>query len=55
MRVEFTAVVEVPDGTPMDAVEEWVEFELGTKGSMASDNPLAGESISCIRVDVSQG
>lgn len=55
MRVEIKAVVEVPDGTPIEAVEEWVEFELGTKGSMSSDNPLAGESITCIRVDVSQG
>ncbi|WP_157896782.1 hypothetical protein [Acidovorax carolinensis] len=54
MRVEITAIVEVPDGTPIDAIEEWVEFELGTKGAMSSDNPLAGESMACIRVDISQ-
>lgn len=52
MRVEIKAVIEVPDGTPMEAVEEWVEFELGYNGSMSADNPLAGESITCTRVEV---
>ena len=52
MRIEITAVVEVPDGTPMEAVVEWIEFELGSKGSMSADNPLSGESLVCSRVDV---
>lgn len=55
MRVEITAVVEVPDGTPMDAVEEWVEFEMGSNGRMSADNPLAGESLACTNVDVREG
>jgi hypothetical protein len=51
MRIEIRAVVEVPDGTPMDAVEEWVKYELGA-GSMPQSNPLSGESMSCSSIDV---
>lgn len=52
MQIEITAVVDVPDGTPMDAVEEWIEFEMGSRGGMSAENPLAGESFACSRVDI---
>ena len=32
MRIEVRAVVEVPDNTPMEAIEEWVQYELGAGG-----------------------
>ena len=32
MRIEVRAVVEVPDHTPMEAIEEWVQYELGAGG-----------------------
>lgn len=54
MQVEIKAVIEVPDGTSMEAFEEWVEFELGYSGSMAADNPLVGACITCTRVEVNQ-
>lgn len=52
MQVQITAVVEVPDGTPAEAIEEWVKFELGAKGSLSMNNPLSTESLRCTRVDV---
>jgi hypothetical protein len=55
MRIEITAVVEVPDGTPMDAVEEWIEFEMGSSAGMSANNPLCGESLACTSVDVREG
>ena len=51
MRIEVRAVVEVPDNTPMEAIEEWVQYELGA-GGMAQSNPLADHSLHCISVDV---
>ncbi|WCT26635.1 hypothetical protein [Acidovorax temperans] len=44
MRIEVRAVVEVPDNTPMEAIEEWVQYELGA-GGMAQSNPLAEHSL----------
>ena len=38
MRIEVRAVVEVPDNTPMEAIEEWVQYELGA-GGMAQTTP----------------
>ena len=51
MRIEVRAVVEVPDNTPMVAVEEWVQYELGA-GGMDRSNPLAEHSLHCLSVDV---
>ena len=39
MRIEVRAVVEVPDNTPMEAIEEWVQYELGAGALMATQIP----------------
>ena len=51
MRIEVRAVVEVPDNTPMEAIEEWVQYELGA-GGMDQSTPLAENSRHCLSVDV---
>ena len=51
MRIEVRAVVEVPDNTPMEAIEERVQCELGA-GGMARSNPLSDHSLHCLSVDV---
>ena len=51
MRVEVRAVVEVPDNTPMEAIEDRVQCELGA-GGMNQSNPLAEHSLHCLSVDV---
>ena len=51
MRIEVRAVVEVPDHSPREAIEEWVQYELGA-GGMDQSNPLADHSLHCLTVDV---
>ena len=51
MRIEVRAVVDVPDNTPMEAIEEWVQYELDA-GGMDQRNPLAEHSLHCLSVDV---
>ena len=51
MRIEVRAVVEVPDNTPMEAIEEGMQYERGA-GGMAQSNPLAEHSLHCLSVDV---
>lgn len=29
MQVKFSAVIEVPDNTPIDDIEKWLSYELG--------------------------
>lgn len=52
MRIEVRAVVEVPDNTPMEAIEEWVQYELGA-GGMAQSNPLSDHSLHCLSMNYS--
>jgi hypothetical protein len=40
MKIEFTAEVEVPDGTPLDDVEKWIEFMIGARCGLSGDNAL---------------
>jgi hypothetical protein len=40
MKVEFTAEVEVPDGTPLDDVEKWLAFELGQSSYLNGQNAM---------------
>lgn len=39
LKVEFE--VSVPDGVTIEQAEEWLLFQLGQRGGMAADNPLA--------------
>lgn len=55
MRVEFSAEVEVPDGTPTKDVEAWLAFHLGTNGGLPCANPLSDTdlvSVGCTRLNV---
>lgn len=52
MQIEIRAFVEVPDGTPLEDVQEWVEYHMGSGCSLATENPLANTSLSCASVDV---
>jgi hypothetical protein len=55
MRVTFSADIELPDGTPSDHIQEWMEFELGVRCDLSLDNALADtdmESIGCRYVTV---
>lgn len=40
MKVQFSAVVEVPDGTPESDIENWLRFELGETGQLAGGNAM---------------
>lgn len=55
MRVEFTAVVELPDGTPDQDIQAWLEFNLGCRADLSNKNALADTdliSVGCQSVDV---
>lgn len=40
MRVEFSAIVEVPDDVKLSDIEDWLRFELGATGQLSGDNAL---------------
>lgn len=55
MKINFTAEIEVPDGTPLDDVERWLEFSLGARASLSGTNALAYtdlETVGCSNVYV---
>lgn len=45
MLIHFQACVEVPAGTPLSDVEQWLAFELGVRCQLAGDNSLAGRDL----------
>jgi hypothetical protein len=55
MKITFSADVEVPDGTPMNDIEAWLQFNLGATGQLRNENRLADTdlaSIGCSAVNV---
>lgn len=48
MKVTFSAEVEVPDGTPMKDIENWLRFELGATGQLDGDNALVNSDLASI-------
>jgi hypothetical protein len=40
MKIEFSAEVEVPDGTPLDDAEAWIEFMIGARAGLSGANAL---------------
>ena len=55
MKVKFSAVVEVPDNTPIDDIEKWLSFELGESGQLLpnamSDTDLMSAGCTSVYVD----
>ncbi len=55
MKVIFSAEIEVPDGTPIDDVEQWLLFHLGEIASLRLSNPMSRydlESVMCRNIKV---
>ena len=50
MKYEFRATIEVPDGTPEDDVECFLEFELGLRCELSGKNALANSDIASLNV-----
>ena len=50
MKLTVTFTVDISDDASFEEIQEWLEFELGARGGMTSDNPLDGdiEAISVI-------
>lgn len=40
MRYQVTAYITVDDDMPIEAVQEWVAYHLGSDVTVAQDNPL---------------
>lgn len=55
MKIQFSAELEVPDGTPIKDVEAWLAFNLGANGGLPCDNALSNTdlvTVGCQNVDV---
>lgn len=53
MKIQFSANIEVPDGTPIADVERWLEFELGQRCMLEGTNAMSRtdiESVGCTNV-----
>ena len=50
MKISFSAEMEIPDGTPIDEVDEWLEFELGARASLKGTNALASMDLHSAKV-----
>ena len=57
MKLKFSAQIEVPDGTPMEDIQRWLEFELGANSSLSNTNAMSHTdlmSLGCRRVEVDE-
>jgi hypothetical protein len=45
MRYKISFSLQVPDNVKIEDVKEYVSFEVGERGSMSNDNPLAGQDL----------
>jgi hypothetical protein len=45
MLIEFSAEIEVPDGTPLEDVERWLQFELAERAQLSGTNALASHDL----------
>jgi hypothetical protein len=45
MKIEFSATIEVPNGTPFDDVEKWIQFELGGTCELKAGNAMSHEDL----------
>lgn len=55
MKVKFSAEVEVPDGTPLKDIEEWLSFNLGETSQLMHGNAMSRTdliTVGCRNVDV---
>ena len=50
INVEFS--IDLPVDATREQVREWVEFELGNRGSCSGDNPLIDYEIEADRVSI---
>ena len=50
INVEFS--IDLPVDATSEQVREWVEFELGNRGSCSGDNPLVDYEIEAKRVSI---
>ena len=48
LKVEFE--VTVPDEVTLEQAEEWLLFQLGERGGMPADNPMADSDLEARRV-----
>jgi hypothetical protein len=52
MKIRFSALVEVPDGTPMADVERWIAFCIGAECSLAGHNALSHTDLQSSAVEL---
>jgi hypothetical protein len=48
LKVEFE--VTVPDNVTPEQADEWLQYQLGARGGMPADNPLADTDLEARRV-----
>jgi hypothetical protein len=51
MKVRFSGIVDVPEGTPVQDVEDWLSFELGASCMLSGHNAILKNELSDPKVD----
>ena len=52
MKVEFSAQITVPDGTPEQDILAWLRFELGATCQLAAGNAMSHTDLECDYVSI---